>query len=250
MKRVLVISDNEELVAAFIKISGATNIASQASFQYRYSSVNRTPAQMIKLGFSSIDLKDTNTVDAICRQFDIVFSIHCKQIFPVRLVNSLLCINLHPGFNPSNKGWYPQAFSILNKQIAGATLHVMTDDIDAGPIISQIEVDIDAADTSLTLYRKIQVAEISLIKEKLASILSDSYTVTACPFPGNFNRRADFDRLCSLDLTSVGTLQEHIDLLRAVSHPPFHNAYYDDNLGNKIYIRVELLKKEVSPAYE
>ncbi len=240
MKRVLVISDNEDLARAFIKIVNQSEIAAVATFQYRYSFVNRKPAQLIKLGFLPVNLKDTDAVDRILDDFDLVFSVHCKQIFPAGLVNRLECVNLHPGFNPFNKGWYPQVFSILNNQTAGATLHVMTEDVDGGPIISQKKIDVELIDTSLTLYKKIQQAEIHLLTEHIASILSGKFEATTCLEQGNFNHKSDFNRLCSLNLDAVGTLREHINLLRALSHPPFDNAFYSADSGKKVYVRIDL----------
>jgi methionyl-tRNA formyltransferase len=100
-------------------------------------------------------LQDSFTIKNIIQKFDIVFSIHCQKIFPTILVEEVKCINLHPGYNPENKGWYPQVFSILNGKKFGATLHEMDSEIDGGPIIAQEQINIEFKDTSYTAYQKV-----------------------------------------------------------------------------------------------
>jgi methionyl-tRNA formyltransferase len=75
------------------------------------------------------------------------------------------CINIHPGLNPYNRGWYPQVFAINNGLPHGATIHEMDDKIDHGDIIYQKSVDIKLSDTSKTLYERVLDTEIFLFKE-------------------------------------------------------------------------------------
>lgn len=55
----------------------------------------------------------------IIRTYDLVFSLHCKKIFPKVLTDSVRCINIHPGYCPYNRGIYPHVFSIINGRPAG-----------------------------------------------------------------------------------------------------------------------------------
>ncbi len=70
-------------------------------------------------------------------KYILFISLHCKQIFPQRLTDNYRCINIHPGYNPYNRGWFPQVFSILNKNTAGVTIHEIDQELDHGPIIYQ-----------------------------------------------------------------------------------------------------------------
>ena len=47
-------------------------------------------------------------VSNITKNYNLVMSIHCKQLFPTELVNNVRCVNVHPGLNPYNRGWFPQ----------------------------------------------------------------------------------------------------------------------------------------------
>lgn len=240
MKRVLVISDNPNLADALSKQINLNSLKETACFEYRYSSCNQQPQSMLALGYSAINVKNLDTVEWVIESFDLVLSIHCKQIFPAKLVDNVCCINLHPGLNPYNRGWYPQVFSIINKMPIGATIHLMNPDVDAGAIIAQEEVKATCVDTSLSLYEKVQLAEISLLKQHLNAIVMGDFKATAVDWEGNYNSISDFNQLCRLDLESVGTLRSHLDMLRALSHGKFKNAYFLDENGQKIYVSVQL----------
>lgn len=244
MKRVLVISDNPVLAEFIMSLIHTDGLCQYATFEFRYSASNKSPSVMISLGFDSINLKDYDVVDNLICNYDLILSIHCKQIFPLKLVSCIRCINLHPGFNPYNRGWYPQVFSIINKKPIGATLHVMTENIDAGPIIAQQSVHIDSSDTSMTLYEKVRKIEFYLLKKYLKLLIDGNVEFDECQFQGNINSLSDFKNLCKLDVDSVGTLREHIDLLRALTHGEFQNAFFIDDSGVKVYIKLHFISED------
>ena len=76
-------------------------------------------------------------------------------------------LQLHPGYNPYNRGWYPQVFAILNNTVIGATLHEIDDLLDHGDIIDQEYVPITDYDTSLSVYEKVQSVEIKILRRNL-----------------------------------------------------------------------------------
>lgn len=230
---IAIISDNYDLASYMIEIIRENN----TQFKLYYSSVNTNPNDMIALNAEKINLKIDSNIDFLMKN-DIVFSLHCKQIFPKKLTDNVCCINIHPGFNPFNRGWYPQAFSVVNKLPVGATIHLMNEKIDDGNIIDQEEVEIKCTDTSLEVYRKIIELEKFLIRKNLKNILNKTFTSFKPEFSGNYNSIKDYEKMCKLDLNHVGTLQEHIDLLRALTHGNFNNAYFLDKFGEKNYVKI------------
>ena len=238
MKRVLVVSDNYELVKHFKNVAEAID-TSTAQFAYCYSAINKAPESLKLLGMNLVDMKTSEHVESIIREYDLVISAHSKQIFPKRLVNNVRCINIHPGLNPHNRGWYPQIFSIINKKPIGCTIHLMDDEIDHA-IVFQEEVGINFWDTSLDVYERVVQAEKALIKNHLLDIIYEKYLIRDVNEEGNYNGIKDFKMLAELDLGSQGTLKEHIDLLRALTHGSFNNAYFKDSVGKKIYVRIQL----------
>jgi methionyl-tRNA formyltransferase len=244
---VLLVSDNVELTKFFKEKVEATLSPMSAAIDYRFSSVNKNSAELQSLGSVSIDLKNTAAVNTVIQEYDVVISAHCKQIFPKELVNNVLCVNIHPGFNPYNRGWYPQVFGILNGKPIGATIHVMDTDIDHGDIIAQVRIDLEPSDTSLTTYRKIMDAEKILIERNIERIVSGTFTSVAPSQEGNYNSVADFRALCNLNLDDVGTLRAHLNLLRALTHGEFNNAYFTDPNGRRYFVRILIEGEAASP---
>jgi dTDP-4-amino-4,6-dideoxyglucose formyltransferase len=199
------------------------------------------------LGASQISMKDSESIEMLVSTSSLVISVHSKQLFPESLFSRVKCINIHPGLNPHNRGWFPQVFSILNKLPLGATIHEIDEHIDHGRIISQLRVETLASDTSLSLYRKVVAAEKELVDKTMSSLVRGAWKSFSPSNSGNLNSYSDYKKLCQLDLSSVGTLAAHIDLLRALSHPPYKNGYFLDESGRKIFVEVSLTKEYSSP---
>src|ERR1700722_14999032 len=96
-KNILIISDNEYLCAQFNKIL-IDNASPDVNYTFAISpfSNKETFETLLRKDILVVNLKDDKTIDSIIKKFDLVFSIHCKQIFPPPLVNSIKCINIHP----------------------------------------------------------------------------------------------------------------------------------------------------------
>lgn len=237
---VCVITDNRFIYENFVSIIESP-VYKGINFDFFCSDVKEgSPLESI---IPKINLKELD--DDTC-SYDLFFSLHCKQIFPNKIVSKFRCINVHPGLNPYNRGWYPQVFSILNKLPVGVTFHEMDTFLDHGPIIVQKAVTIESWDTSFDVYNKIQRLEIDLLKKELPRILKGDYQTFTPQNEGNINRKADFDKLCEIDLQQNITWREAIDRLRALSFNGYKNAYFIDEHGKKIFIDISLnLEKSI-----
>jgi dTDP-4-amino-4,6-dideoxyglucose formyltransferase len=244
MKRILVITDNDFLLKKFKDLvemhkdfSGFNYV-----FSYAYSPTN----DLFISQYQSVDwirpLSVKNEVDYLVNQFDVIFSLHCKQLFPTRLVKSVRCINIHPGLNPFNRGWFPQVFSIINGLPCGVTIHEIDEYLDHGPIIAQQEVKIEKWDTSLTAYDRLLNAEIELLDRNIHKIISGAYK-TFLVAEGNLNLKKDFNQLCKIELDQVDSFLNHLNRLRALTHGNYSNAYFEDEHGSKIFVKIELTRK-------
>jgi methionyl-tRNA formyltransferase len=225
----LFITDNEAMYAAI------REIVAELPYAYEFCC---SPGSSLSHLLPIMDCRQN--LPEILQQYTTVFSIHCRQVFPKELVHNVLCVNLHPGFNPANRGWYPHVFSIAKGMPAGATLHIMDEYVDHGPIIDQIEVPVEAWETSYEVYEKIQEAEVALFQKHFASIVERRFVAKPMEHEGNVNLKRDFQALCQLDLRHVGTLKEHLDLLRALTHGHHRNAYFVNPLGRKTYVSIKL----------
>lgn len=239
MKKILLIADNEFLLQGFISISKELCLDEKCHIEIAYSPGNRHPECIRKLGGYPLNLQDSKDIQKAAT-FDIVFSLHCKQVFPGELIERTRCINIHPGYNPHVRGWYPHVFAILEKGIAGATIHEIDCGLDSGPIIDRLQVPIEDHDTSLDVYKKIQQAELELLRRNLINIVNGTFTARQPEFVGKLKLKRDFDDLCRLDMNNKDTLANHIALLRALSHGDFRNAYFIDREGRKVYVKLVL----------
>ena len=244
MMNVLIVSDNKPLVSFIQNLVASNNTDFQGvTIDYCYSAINKKPESLISLGLTSVNIKSETSVADIIKRYSLVISAHCKQIFPAKLVNSVRCINIHPGLNPHNRGWFPQVFSIINRKPVGCTIHLMNEDIDDGFILFQKAVPVFEWDTSLDVYERVQRAEMELLERHLVDLVLGNYQEKVPYEKGNYNGISDFKALCRLDLDHVGSLREHIDLLRALSHGQFKNAYFKTTENKKVFLSLNLEKE-------
>ncbi len=240
---ILIITDNEFLYNNFCKILVKHELNNNHCFEFRYSINNKFFIEKYSNNneFQSINLKNNIELEYVVSTFKLVISLHCKQLFPNVLVNKIRCINIHPGFNPYNRGWYPQVFSIINKKPLGATIHEMDEELDHGDIIVQEYVNIESWDTSGSIYQKLLVTEVNLLDKHILRIIDNDYNVQMPVEEGNVNYIKDYVNLCEIKLDAVATYGEVIDRLRALSHDGFNNAYFYDKFNNKVHIELRCL---------
>ena len=238
---ILVVSDNERISKELVEL-----LDEQPPVEGRTVRFGCHPANGSLLGtsvgryrFEPVELK-TEYRDVI-QKYDLIISAHCKQLFPSALVQQRVCINVHPGHNPHNRGWYPQVFSILNGLPLGATIHVMDEQLDHGPIIDREMIDVRPFDTSLTAYDRVLDLEVRLLRRNLPAILAGNYATREPEGEGNVNLKRDFNELREIPLDEVVTFGEAIRRLRALSHPPFHNAFFvDPETGERVWVNLDL----------
>jgi dTDP-4-amino-4,6-dideoxyglucose formyltransferase len=236
---VLIISDNIYLCNKLIEVINDLEIPFK-TFTFSFTSRNNKSI-LLQNNIEISPLIINEKIDSVIQKYDLVISAHCKQLFKKELIEKVKCINIHPGLNPYNRGWYPQVFSIINGLPLGATIHEIDSEIDHGPIIAQREIALYEYDTSLSAYNKVIETEIDLIRQNLIPILQNNYK-TFIPEEGNLNLKKDFSELCLLDLDKVQTVRETINHLRALSHSPFNNAYFfEKNSKKKVWVNLNII---------
>lgn len=101
------------------------------------------------------------------------------QILPKELLKAPKhgCINVHASLLPELRGGAPIHYSILQgKDKTGITIMYMAEKLDAGDILTQVEVPITETDTVGTLHDKLSAAGSKLLSETLPKLLKGELT--------------------------------------------------------------------------
>ncbi|APS39305.1 dTDP-4-amino-4,6-dideoxyglucose formyltransferase [Salegentibacter sp. T436] len=240
-KEILIISDNFYLSQKFEEILNSIDYEGNYFFGISPFSNLDDFNELKTSNLRTLNLKSSQDIDYIKSKFDLIFSLHCKQFFPPTIVDYIKCINIHPGYNPINRGWYPQVFAIIHDLQIGATIHEIDNQLDHGKIIDRVLISKDKWDTSLDIYNKVLEGELNIIKKNLSSIINNSYQSKRPEKNGRLYLKSDFEKLLELDLSKKTTYGDVIDHLRALTHGDYKNAYFfDKETGKKVYVSLNL----------
>jgi phosphoribosylglycinamide formyltransferase-1 len=75
-------------------------------------------------------------------------------------------VNTHPALLPSFKGWHAVRDALeFGVKVTGTTVHLVTEDVDSGPILAQEAVPVLDDDTEASLHERIKEVERRLYPE-------------------------------------------------------------------------------------
>jgi methionyl-tRNA formyltransferase len=202
-------------------------------------------------------------------QPDAVFLAGWSWLLPSKLVDSTLCVGVHPSALPEFAGGTPIQHQILaGVQATHATLFRLRSQLDAGEILDQEPIDLrghlDAVFSSL------ETATVMLLQRFACAL--DAGVVQSRPQPV-IDQQDMIDRICAADsarddfwpvqLSANGTLKRLTpqdsrlpwhglgnascrqlwDAIRC-REDPYPNAYLEDDTGRLTFTRVEFTPKE------
>ncbi len=107
---------------------------------------------------------------------DLVLCVFALQRFGSDLLGipRVGCINLHPAHLPECRGLYSSFWSLYKgEREHGVTIHFMTDEWDAGPIIAERRFPISPGETVHSLSRKKLAIMPALLSEALDALIQD-----------------------------------------------------------------------------
>jgi phosphoribosylglycinamide formyltransferase-1 len=83
-------------------------------------------------------------------------------------------INIHPSLLPAFTGLNTHQRAIdAGCKVAGATVHLVTAELDIGPILAQVEVPILPSDTASMLAARVQAQEYLIYPQAIAKLLAE-----------------------------------------------------------------------------
>ncbi|WP_419888537.1 methionyl-tRNA formyltransferase [Neobacillus niacini] len=121
---------------------------------------------------------------------DLIITAAFGQILPKEILEAPAhgCINVHASLLPELRGGAPIHYAIIQgKKKTGITIMYMVEKLDAGDILTQVEVEIAEEDNVGTLHTKLSKAGADLLSETLPNLLKGKLT----PIPQD-NERATF----------------------------------------------------------
>jgi methionyl-tRNA formyltransferase len=133
---------------------------------------------------------------------DLIVTAAFGQILPKKLLDApkYRCINVHASLLPELRGGAPIHYAIMQgKKKTGVTIMYMVEKLDAGDILTSVEVPISEDDNVGTLFEKLSSAGAELLSETLPLLLNGRLT----PKPQN-EAEATF-------ATNIKREQEQID---------------------------------------
>jgi phosphoribosylglycinamide formyltransferase-1 len=88
-------------------------------------------------------------------------------------------VNTHPALSPSFPGMHGPADALAHGvKVTGATLFVVDDGVDTGPIIAQAAVPVQDDDDVESLHERIKVAERTMLVDTVGRLARDGFTIT------------------------------------------------------------------------
>ncbi|WP_160720072.1 methionyl-tRNA formyltransferase [Bacillus sp. USDA818B3_A] len=110
---------------------------------------------------------------------DLIVTAAFGQILPKKLLEApkFGCINVHASLLPELRGGAPIHYAIIQgKKKTGVTIMYMVEKLDAGDILTSVEVPISEDDNVGTLFEKLSQAGAELLSETLPSLLAGRLT--------------------------------------------------------------------------
>lgn len=170
---------DEERLAATIgvvlsNVSGAPGLARATSAGI--------PTVVVEHGqFATRDEFDAVVVDVLRRyRVDLVCLAGFMRLLGRRIVDAFpnAILNIHPSLLPAFPGLHAQRQALLHGvHVSGATVHLVTAELDAGPIVMQATVPVHDRDTEDQLSARILAEEHRLYPEAIARVLAGGWRI-------------------------------------------------------------------------
>ena len=114
-----------------------------------------------------VDALKRHQIDAVAMAgFGTVLTGEIFDVYPGRILNT------HPALLPAFKGWHAVRDALhAGVKLTGTTVHIATEEVDAGPILAQEAVRVEPGDTEETLHERIKQVERRLYPETIQMFL-------------------------------------------------------------------------------
>ena len=121
------------------------------------------------------------TATVVGHRPDLVVSAGFMKILGAAFLKEIGCpmINTHPALLPAFPGAHPVADTLAyGVKVTGATVHLVDDGVDTGPVLAQAAVEVRPGDTVDELHERIKIEERRLLVGTVAALARDGATVS------------------------------------------------------------------------
>lgn len=109
---------------------------------------------------------------------DLVVSAGFMKILGKRFLEAHPTLNTHPALLPAFPGTHAVAEAIsYGVRITGATVHLVDDGVDTGPVVAQTAVEVLDGDTEESLHERIKTAERKMLVDVVGRMSRDGWQV-------------------------------------------------------------------------
>jgi phosphoribosylglycinamide formyltransferase-1 len=121
------------------------------------------------------------TAAVVAHRPDLVVSAGFMKILGPGFLAGIGCpmLNTHPALLPAFPGAHPVADTLAyGVKVTGATVHLVDDGVDTGPVLAQAPVDVRPGDTADELHERIKIEERRLLVGTVAALARRGATVS------------------------------------------------------------------------
>ena len=199
---------------------------------------------------NKIKIFNFNELSLVKSHLNLGFSCRFSRIIPPNVIKKFShgIINFHGGLLPECGGLYSSCHSILLKhKKGGGTIHYIDKGVDTGNIIKRAEFEIKDSDTSISLFKRTQLALLDAYYKVIDSIIKEkNNSIPQKEFISKGYKKNYFDKY-SLDgkkeIKKNFSKKKISRVVRAFNHPNHEPAYMIIN-GKKKYMYNILKKNE------
>jgi phosphoribosylglycinamide formyltransferase 1 len=121
------------------------------------------------------------TAAVVAHRPDLVVSAGFMKILAPGFLATIGCpmVNTHPALLPAFPGPHPVADTLAyGVKVTGATVHLVDDGVDTGPVLAQAAVEVRPGDTVDELHERIKAEERRLLVGTVAALAREGATVS------------------------------------------------------------------------
>lgn len=191
------------------------------------------------------DFRQTDNINRLqTSRPDFLISVHFPYLIPksVLKIPRVASLNLHPAYLPYNRGWHTPSWALLDGTPYGATLHVMTEALDAGPIVHREQLAVRPQDTAHLLYQRVADLESQVFQKAWPRLCAGTATLVEPDDTGTEHAKHDLhhpevQRIDPDERVRAGDL---LTQLRALTTNRLNEAAYVDHAGTHYRIQVDI----------